>query len=130
MRIAGGFIAELLLIVAVMPGFAMGSEPIVTWSAVIGSPVMTFLAALWVGRRLESRFVLHGALAGLTAMLIYLVPVVASGVEQPMVYWVAHGLKILGGAAGGMFAARRAATRSRPRTRGRLTVDRSSGAID
>ena len=33
--IAGGFIAELILIAAVMPGFAMGSETIVTWSAVI-----------------------------------------------------------------------------------------------
>ena len=31
--IAGGFMAELLLIVAVMPGFALGSEPIVIWSA-------------------------------------------------------------------------------------------------
>ena len=108
--IAGGVMAELLLIVAVMPGFALGSEPIVIWTAVIGSPVMTFLAALWVSRRLESRFVLHGTVAGLTAMLIYLIPIVASGVEQPMAYWVAHGLKILGGAAGGMFAARRAAS--------------------
>ncbi len=108
--IAGGVIAEVLLIIAVMPGFAMGSEPVVTWTAVIGSPVMTFLAALWVSRRLESQFVLHGAVVGLTAMLIYLIPIVAGGVEQPMVYWLAHGLKILGGAAGGLFAARRVAT--------------------
>ena len=42
-------------------------------------------------------------------MLIYLVPVIASGQTQPAVYWVAHGLKVLGGAAGGMFMARRAA---------------------
>ena len=27
--IAGGFIAEALLMIAVMPGFAMGSEPVV-----------------------------------------------------------------------------------------------------
>ena len=107
--IAGGFIAELILIAAVMPGFAMGSETVVTWSAVIVAPLATFLAALWVGRRLESRFVLHGALAGLAATLIYLVPVIASGQTQPAVYWVAHGLKVLGGAAGGMFMARRAA---------------------
>ena len=108
--LAGGFIAELLLIVAVMPGFAMGSEPIVTWSAVIVAPLATFLAALWVCRRLESRFVLHGALAGLAATLIYLVPVIASGQTQPAVYWVAHGLKVLGGAAGGMLMARRMAS--------------------
>ena len=48
--IAGGFIAELLLVVAIMPGFALGSEPIVIWTAVIGAPVATFLAALWVGQ--------------------------------------------------------------------------------
>jgi putative membrane protein (TIGR04086 family) len=107
--LAGGLIAELLLIVAVMPGFAMGSETVVTWTAVSGAPIVTFLAALWVGRRLESRFVLHGALVGLAATLIYLVPVLAVGQTQPAVYWVGHGLKILGGAAGGMFAARRAA---------------------
>ena len=108
--IAGGVIAELLLVVAVMPGFALGSEPIVIWTAVIGAPVMTFLAALWVARRLESRFVLHGALAGLTATVIYLVPVIATRPDAAAIYWVGHGLKILGGAAGGMFAARRAAS--------------------
>jgi putative membrane protein (TIGR04086 family) len=108
--LAGGFIAELLLIVAVMPGFAMGSETIVTWTAAVGAPLATFLAALWVCRRLESRFVLHGALAGLAATLIYLVPIMVSGLPQPFIYWVAHGLKILGGAAGGMFVARRMAS--------------------
>jgi putative membrane protein (TIGR04086 family) len=110
--IAGGFLAEAMLIVAVIPGWVSGSETLVTWIAVIGSPVMTFLAALWVSRRLESRFVLHGAIAGLTAMLIYLVPIVASGMPQPMVYWLAHGLKVAGGAGGGMFAARRMASAS------------------
>jgi putative membrane protein (TIGR04086 family) len=108
--IVGGILAEAMLIVVVIPGAVAGSETVVTWSAVIGSPVMTFLAALWVSRRLESRFVLHGTVVGLTAMLIYLIPVVAGGVVQPLVYWVAHGLKVLGGAAGGMFAARRPAS--------------------
>jgi putative membrane protein (TIGR04086 family) len=110
--IAGGFIAEALLLVAVMPGFFLSSEPTVIWTAVIGAGVATFLAALWVARRLESRFVLHGAVVGLTAALIYLVPVMASGQTQPLIYWVGHGLKILGGAAGGMFAARRMASGS------------------
>jgi putative membrane protein (TIGR04086 family) len=107
--IAGGFLAEALLIIAVMPGFAMGSEPVVIWTAVIGAGVATFLAALWVARRLESRFVVHGAITGLAAMLIYLIPIVAAGVEQPTVYWLGHALKIVGGAAGGLFAARRMA---------------------
>ena len=108
--IAGGFMAEDVLMVAVMPGFLLGSEPIVIWTAVIGSGVTTFLAALWVTKGLESRVVVHGALAGLVAALIYIVLVTASGQAQPPIYWVAHGLKILGGAAGGMFAARRMAS--------------------
>ena len=120
--IAGGVMAELLLIVAVMPGFALGSEPIVIWTAVIGSPVMTFLAALWVSRRLESRFVLHGAVVGLTACLIYLVPIIAAGsTSRPL----------LGGARTEDSRRRRRRDvrgaarrqRSRPRTRGRLTVN-------
>jgi putative membrane protein (TIGR04086 family) len=111
--IAGGFLAEVLLIAAVVPGFVLGSEPTVIWSAVIGAPIVTFLAALWVCRPLESTFVLHGTMAGLAAMVIYLIPMLASGQEQPMVYWVAHGLKVAGGAAGGMFAARRIAGASR-----------------
>jgi len=107
--IAGGFIAEVMLMIAVMPGFAMGSEPVVIWTAVTGAGVVTFLAALWVARSLESRFVAHGALTGLAATLIYLIPVLAAGVTQPAVYWLGHALKILGGAAGGLYAARRMA---------------------
>jgi len=108
--ILGGLLAEAMLIVVVAPGGIMGNEAVVTWSAVIGAPIVTFLAALWVCRGVESKLVLHGTLAGLAAMLIYLLPVLAGGVAQPPVYWVAHGLKVAGGAAGGMFAARRMAT--------------------
>jgi putative membrane protein (TIGR04086 family) len=110
--IAGGIIAELMLIVVVIPGAVMGSETVVTWSAVFAAPVTTFLGALWVTRRLESRLVLHGALVGVIATVIYLVPILAGGITQPPAYWVAHGLKILGGVAGGMFAARRTASTS------------------
>lgn len=110
--IAGGFIAEAVLLIAVIPGFALDSAPIVTWTAVIGSAVTTFLASLWVAKRVESRFVLHGVIVGLTAALIYLAMVSASGATQPFIYWVAHGLKLVGGAAGGWFSARRMASAS------------------
>jgi hypothetical protein len=36
-----------------------------------GSFVRCFLGALWVSRRIESRFVLHAALVGVVAVLIY-----------------------------------------------------------
>jgi hypothetical protein len=105
--IAGGLFAEAMLVVVVVPGALMGNEAVVTWSAVIGAPMVTCLAALWACRRVDSQFVLHGTIAGLAAMLIYLVPVLAGGIEQPLVYWVAHGLKVAGGAAGGLLAAQR-----------------------
>jgi hypothetical protein len=111
--LVGGLLAEAMLVAVVIPGAVMGSETIVTWSAVIAAPVTTFLAALWVCRPLASRFVLHGTMVGLAAMLIYLIPILAGGIAQPVVYWVAHGLKVAGGAAGGIFAARRSARVSR-----------------
>jgi hypothetical protein len=107
--VVGGVLAEAMLIVVVAPGGIMGNEAVVTWSAVIGAPIVTFLAALWVCRGIGSQFVLDGTLTGLAAMLIYLIPVLAGGIAQPLVYWVAHGLKVGGGAAGGMFVARRVA---------------------
>jgi putative membrane protein (TIGR04086 family) len=112
--LAGGFLAELALVIAVLPGFFLNNQTLVIWIAVIGSPVTTFLAALWVARRLDSRFVLHGALAGAVAMLIYLALLAAAGQiqAQPPIYWLAHGLKILGGAAGGAVAAGRPARTS------------------
>ena len=112
----GGVLAEVALIVVVIPGALLGSEPIVTWSAVIGAPITTFLAGVWAARSLDSRFVLHGGLVGVSAALIYLIPIMAGGVTQPAIYWLAHLLKILGGAAGGMYAARRKASAPSPAT--------------
>jgi putative membrane protein (TIGR04086 family) len=107
--IVGGLLAEVILIVVAIPALALAGQTILNWTAVIGSAVTSFIAALWVCKRLESRFALSGALTGMTAMLIYLALLAATGQlqAQPGIYWVAHALKILGGAAGGMFAARR-----------------------
>jgi hypothetical protein len=108
--LAGGFLAELLLVAAVIPGLALRGpdHPSVVWTAVIGSPLTSGLFAWWVGRRLESRFILHGALVGVTASLIYVAITLAQ--PEPFIYLVAHGLKILGGAAGGVLAGRRSMT--------------------
>jgi len=46
--------------------------------------------------------VVHGALVGVTAVLIYLG--VSLGQPEPMAYVIAHLLKVLGGAAGGLAA--------------------------
>lgn len=107
--LAGGFLAEVVLIVVAIPALAFGNQNILNWVAVIGSAVTSCGAAIWVARRVDSRFVVHGVLTGLTAAAIYIVLIVASGQTQPLIYWVAHGFKIVGGAAGGMFVARRTA---------------------
>jgi hypothetical protein len=66
---------------------------------------MPFVFAMWVCKRVESRFVLHGALVGLVAALIY--TGLAWRQPQPLLYKIAHGLKLVGGAAGGIGASRR-----------------------
>jgi hypothetical protein len=78
---------------------------------VIASFVMPLIFAVWVCRRVESRLVLHGTLVGIVAALFYLA--LAWGQPQPLLYRVAHGLKVVGGAAGGLVAQRR---KSQPRS--------------
>ena len=117
--IVGGIMAELALIVVILPfALAVGFErladpanipPIILAVVIAGSFVTTLLLTQWVARRVSSRFVLHGAVVGLVAFAVYMIPVVAGGGEQPPLYWLAHALKVLGGMSGGVIAARRRA---------------------
>lgn len=66
---------------------------------------MPFALAIWVCRHVESGFVLHGALVGVVAALIYLI--LARCQPEPLLYKIAHGLKVAGGMAGGVVASRR-----------------------
>src|SRR5690242_10796349 len=67
----GGLLAEVALILALVPlGLRLG-ENFLHYTAPPGSFVMCFLGALWVGRPIESRFILHGTLVGVVAALIY-----------------------------------------------------------
>jgi hypothetical protein len=100
----GGFLAETSVIAVVIPVFLLFGQRAVA-AALSGSLVMCFLFALWVGRRVDSRLVLHGILVGVVATLLYVG--LTRGRPEPPAYLVAHVLKILGGAAGGFFAERR-----------------------
>ena len=110
--VLGGFLAELLLIVAVIPLRAVGAgEGAVTVLAVAGSFVAFVPVAWWLGRRLEQP-VLHGVLMGAFAAAVYTIlffggrlfnPTVP---PMPLMYYVAHLLKLAGGAAGGWLAQR------------------------
>ena len=101
----GGFLAELLVFAIVFPTRYLFGQQAFLVSILIASAAMPFLFALWVSRRINSGFVLHGALVGLVAAVIYLG--LAWGQPQPILYKIAHGLKLMGGAAGGVVASRR-----------------------
>jgi hypothetical protein len=75
----------------------------------VASFASIFLCTLWVGRRLEGAFVLHGILIALVAMSLFLLlmALTAGSIQQPILYWVAHGLKFAGGIAGGLVTERR-----------------------
>jgi putative membrane protein (TIGR04086 family) len=110
------FLTEALMIALVIPLQSYGQTPI-TVMALIGSFVLPLLFAIWVGRRAQSRFVLHGVLIGAFAALIYIVLGELARrfgppqPPQPFAYTIAHGLKLLGGALGGVIAARTTPTK-------------------
>jgi len=106
----GGLLAEVAVFAVVVPiSLALGQQSLL-YSAPVASLVACFLLALWVGRGVSSRFVLHGVLVGVVAALLYVGLTRAQ--PEPFAYVVAHVLKILGGAAGGFVAGRRAALSS------------------
>jgi putative membrane protein (TIGR04086 family) len=116
--ILGGILAEMLVLVLILPvalavGFDLSTgdpssvPPALNAAIVVASFAAPLLLTQWVARRLTSQFVLHGVLVGFTAFAIYMIPMTLSGETQPLVYWIAHAMKILGGVAGGVVAARR-----------------------
>jgi hypothetical protein len=104
----GGFLAEVLVIVLVLPLANLFGRSTLTYSAPAASLLACFLFAIWVGRRLNALFVLHGVLVGIVATLVYVA--LTRGAPEPPSYLFAHVLKLIGGAAGGYFVARRQQT--------------------
>ena len=103
--LVGGFLAELIVFAIVFPVQYLFGQQAFLASILVASAVMPFVFAVWVCRPIESRFVLHGALVGVVAALIYFG--VAWGQPEPLLYKIAHGLKVVGGIAGGIVASRR-----------------------
>ena len=106
--VVGGLLAEVALIVAIVPlGLRLG-ESFLHYTAPPGSFVTCFLGALWVCRKAQSRLILHGTSVGVVAALIYVGLTRAQ--PEPLAYVLAHALKVLGGACGGFVAGRRRGT--------------------
>lgn len=108
-----GLVAEILLlgiyqIFVGLYGRGWASNIVV----MVGCFVFMLVGALWVGRKIESHFILHGFLVGVVAIVYYVIrslPDALSG-QYPMNYWVAvllgHPPKLLGGLVGGYLAGR------------------------
>ena len=113
----GGLLAEIFVIVLISPvvlvvGLDKLGDPAnvplsIGYSIVIASFIAPAVLTQWVAKPLTSQFVFHGFLVGFTAFVIYMIPMTLSGESQPVIYWIAHAAKILGGLTGGLVAARR-----------------------
>jgi hypothetical protein len=118
--IAAGFLSEatvfaiffLLLFVARLAGVPELARPMGTLDyidAIVSSFATVFVFTLWVGKRIESAFVLHGVLIGVVGILLFGIIWIGStrSFAQPPLYVVAHVLKVAGGIAGGVVASKR-----------------------
>lgn len=101
----GGLFVEASLFAVVIPVLKVSGQHALLYVVPVASFAMCFVFGLWVGRRVESRFVLHGMLVGIVATLLYVGMTRAH--SEPFAYLLAHGLKVLGGAAGGFLAGHR-----------------------
>ena len=119
-----GFLAEVAIMVvfftllaaaalAGVPELARPEGTLDLIDAMVSGYLMFLLFTLWVGKRIESGFVLHGVLIGFTGALLFtaLVFVLSGSPAQHPLYWVAHGLKIVGGMTGGIVANKRSMNR-------------------
>jgi len=75
--------------------------------APIASIVLTFLFAFWVARKVESKVVLHGTLAGVVATLLRVGFIFAAQPKARLMYVASYILKLLSGYAGGVLAQKR-----------------------
>ena len=103
--ILAGILAELAVFLIVFPVLHFWGQRAFLASILIASALVPFLFAIWLCRHVESRFVLHGALVGLVAALFYTGLALGLGQTQPFLFKIAHVLKVVGGACGGVVAA-------------------------
>jgi hypothetical protein len=106
--LVGGFLSEVAVFAVFIPCTVFLGQLPGMYSAVGASLVMPFLFGIWTTRKVKFYLPLHGMLVGAVGALIYVV--LTGGQPEPTMYIVAHGLKLLGGAAGGYVVQRRRQT--------------------
>jgi uncharacterized membrane protein HdeD (DUF308 family) len=112
--VLAGVAAELAVFAIVFPVLHFFGQTAFLASILLSSAAMPFLFALWVNRKVESHFLLHGLLVGAVAALVYLLA--AWGQPEPLLYKIAHGLKLVGGLLGGVTSALRRSARPQKRS--------------
>jgi putative membrane protein (TIGR04086 family) len=98
-----------IIAIVIPPSLALGQESLL-YVAPPASFLASFAFGLWVAKKAQQQRVLHGALVGIVAMLIYVG--LSFGQPEPIAYIAAHALKVLGGALGGFVASKRATART------------------
>jgi len=96
---------EIILFAVAMPLYLGGEGRLLVYVVPPLALIATFGVTVWLGRGFKTRFVLHGMLIGVIGTLMYIALTRAQ--PEPWQYWVAHALKVVGGAAGGVVLARR-----------------------
>jgi hypothetical protein len=98
---------EVILFAVAIPLYLGGEGRLLVYVVPPVALIATFAVTVWLGRGFKTRFVLHGVLIGVIGTLMYIALTRAQ--PEPWQYWVAHALKVVGGAAGGVVLARRRA---------------------
>lgn len=101
----GAFLMEVVLFAVALPLFFGGFGRVLVYVVPPAAFLATYAVTVWLGRGIHSKFVAHGVLIGVAGTLIYIG--LTRGQPEPWQYWLAHGLKVVGGTAGGVVLARR-----------------------
>src|SRR5215475_5036374 len=90
--LVGGFFTELAIFAVAIPlALLIGPESLL-YIASPASLVAAFGFGLWVAKKTPQHRLLHGALVGVVAMLIYIG--MSLGRPEPIAYFIAHVLKV------------------------------------
>ena len=107
----GGLYSELAIFAVFIPLQSVYGDAVTNIVPALAAAV-AFLFGWWAAKGAPDRQVLHGVLVAVAASLMWIGLVLGSGgqwSEIPVLYHVTHGLRLMGGAAGGWWAARRLA---------------------
>lgn len=134
--LGGGLLIELALVVVAVPFFATGRAEALSMVIVPATLLVAALGGAWVARRTATPL-LHGTLAGLAAILIYIAIALAGVLAAPEqadlttalspAYLGSHLCKVLGAALGGWWVGRRSGADSHQAAAPRTAVEPDEG---